>query len=238
MIARLVISPDINQIKEEINKTLILHSLREASLRGVNVNHPDVLYFQAGAKLGSAEARKIKEHLSLKPYSAKGIVIILEDASVMTPEAQNALLKTLEELAKEAILILGASSDANLLPTILSRCQIIRPATTDLAGLTQPTYEVYIKDLEKLLNSTVQERFQYIEKLKNREEFLRALIYYFRDILLQKITNGDAAAQYNVTKKEIKEFLKELLQAEQWVKQNVNIRAILEYLMLRMSKTS
>jgi len=53
--------------------------------------------------LGIAEARKIKEHLSLKPYSAKGIVIILEDASVMTPEAQNALLKTLEELAKEAL---------------------------------------------------------------------------------------------------------------------------------------
>lgn len=219
MIAKLLISPSIDKIKEEIG----LH------LSGVNVNHPDVLYFEAGEKLGIGEARKIKDHFYLKPYSLKGKVVIIEDASVMTTEAQNALLKTLEEPPEEAILILGAPSDANLLPTILSRCEIHRFPTTD--------YRLPTTDIEKLINSSIEERFEYIEKLKDKKDFLRSLIYFFRELLHQKITKHDAAVQQNVTNSQVKDFLKELIVAEQWAKQNVNIRGILEYLMLKMPKT-
>ena len=213
MIARLLISPDLSKIKKEINRILVLH------LPGVDVNHPDILYFQAGEKLGIAEARKIKGHFTLKPYQTEGKVVIIEDAGTLTPEAQNALLKTLEEPPKEAILILGAGSDAYLLPTILSRCEMVRLDPTDSASLTNNTYEVYVKDLEKLLSSTIEQRFEYVEKLKNREEFLHSLVEYFHQNLLN-----------------YPEFAKELLQAEKWDKQNVNIRAILEYLMLVMPR--
>ncbi|MBI2330362.1 hypothetical protein HYU94_03150 [Candidatus Daviesbacteria bacterium] len=201
MIARLLICPDVAKIKEEI----ALH------LEGVKLNHPDVLYFKVGEKLGIAEARKIKEHFSLKPYSAKGRSVIIEDASVMTVEAQNALLKTIEELPKEAILIFGTPSDANFLPTILSRCEIIRIKDDELR------IKEGKEDVEKLLEATIEQRFEYVEKLKNREEFLQALVWYFHQHLL-----------------EYPKFTKELLQAEKLAKQNVNIRAILEYLMLVM----
>ena len=201
MIARLLISSSLEQIKKSIGKTLSLPA-----------NHPDILYFAAGEKLGIAEARKIKNHFSLKPYSAKGSVVILEDASVMTHEAQNALLKTLEEPPEEAILILGAPSDTNLLPTILSRCQIEYIKTTNYQLPTTA-------DIEKLLNSTIEERFEYIGNLKDKKEFLSSLIQYFHQKLPANL-----------------EFTKELLQAEEWAKQNVNIRGILEYLMLKMPK--
>ncbi len=221
MIARLLICPDIKKVKEEIQKSLAFN------LEGYRTNHPDLLYIQTGEKLGIAEARKIKEHFALKPYSAKGRAVVLEDASEMTAEAQNALLKTLEELPKEAILMIGASSDANFLPTILSRCQI-----TKLKNPTShrtPTSEVgYIEDIERLILSGKEERFVYIEKLKNKEEFLHFLVYAFRQQL--------CAPKSNPAKLEIVNFLKELLQAEEWAKQNVNIRAILEYLMLKMPK--
>lgn len=178
-------------------------------------NHPDVLYFKAGEKLGIAEARKIKEHFALKPYSLKGRVVIIEDASVMTIEAQNALLKTLEEPPEEAQLILGAPSDANLLPTILSRCEIIV-----LSGRSEYNeYNNYKNYIEKLIGSDIEDRFEYIEKLKNRKEFLASLVSYFHEKLPDNL-----------------EFAKELLQAEQWARQNVNIRGILEYLMLKMPK--
>ncbi len=206
MIARLLISSSKDRLKEEITEILRLN------LSGYRTNHPDLLYIQAGEKLGIAEARKIKEHFSLKPYSAKGRVVVLEDASVMTIEAQNALLKTLEELPAEALLILGASSDANFLPTVLSRCQIIRLANSK----SRPSQESeFTKDIEILLASSIEEVFGAIEKLKNKEEFLAALIAYFHQ---------------DVSKN--KDFLSKLLQAEEWAKQNVNIRAILEYLML------
>ena len=182
---------------------------------GININHPDTLYFKAGEKLGIGEARKIKEHFSLKPYSAKGRTVVIEDASVMTVEAQNALLKTLEEPPEEAILILGAPSDANLLPTILSRCEITRLQVTGyrLQGKN------YTEDIEKLLQSNTEERFEYIENLKEKKEFLQALLNYFHQKLPANLG-----------------FTKELLTAEQWAKQNVNLRGILEYLMLKMPK--
>lgn len=217
MIARLLISTSQNRIKEEVSRTLALY------LKGVNVNHPDVLYFKAGEKLGITEARKIKEHFSLKPYSLKGRVVIIEDASVMTHEAQNALLKTLEEPPAEAILILGAPSEANFLPTILSRCEITRLQVTG-NRLQKKNYQ---EDIEKLINSSIEERFEYVEKLKEKKEFLHALVLYFRNQMLQ--------LSYDRVTID-KDFLKELLQAEEWARQNVNIRGILEYLMLKMPK--
>ncbi len=87
----------------------------------ININHPDVLYFKAGEKLGIAEAKKIKQHFYLKPYSLKGRVIIIEDASVMTIEAQNALLKTLEEPPSHVLFILATTESSKIPQTILSR---------------------------------------------------------------------------------------------------------------------
>ncbi len=214
MIARLLISSSIDKIREEIKE--------------ININHPDMLYFKAGEKLGIGEARKIKDHFSLKPYSAKGRTVIIEDASVMTIEAQNALLKTLEEPPEEAILILGAPSDSNLLPTILSRCQIIRITNNELRITNYA-------DIEKLLNASIEDRFEYIEKLKDKKEFLHYLVYIFREAMVNHNSPiHNTIVEHIGSTSDIKNFLKELLQAEQWAKQNVNIRGILEYLMLKM----
>lgn len=199
MIARLLISPLQNRIVEI------------AKIINLPKSHPDLLYFPAESKLGIAEARKIKEHFSLKPYSAKGRVVVLEDATSLTIEAQNALLKTLEEPPQEAILILGASSEARLLPTILSRCQVIRIQSSEFR------VQNYKEDIEKLVTATIAERFEFVEKLKDKEAFLKSLVDYFYQ-------------------KRDMSFLKELLKAEQLAQHNVNIRAILEYLMLVMPR--
>lgn len=223
MIARLLILENTNKIREELVKILALH------LEGVKLNHPDILYFEKGVKLGVAEAKKIKEHFSLKPFSAKGRGVVLEEAGVMTVEAQNALLKTLEELPENAILLMGANSETNLLPTILSRCQIIH-LQNPRSPIT-PTSEVgYKTEIKRLLETNIEERFNFIEKLKDKEVFLKELTSYFRKLLTDQFINK--ATRQNLTSEEITRLTKELLQAERWAKQNVNIRAILEYLML------
>ncbi len=205
MIARLYISTNINKRVEETKKLLASH------IGSGNVNHPDVLYFEQDSKLGIAEARKIIDHFSLKPYSAKGRIVIIEEAGNLTPEAQNALLKTLEELPREAVFIMCSNSDTRLLPTILSRCQIIKVKSEKLK------VKSHEEDIKKLLEATIEQRFEYVEKLKDREDFLYSLTSFFHKKLP---ANAD--------------FLSKLLQAEQWAKQNVNMRAILEYLMLVM----
>lgn len=220
MIARLLIS---TSLEERIKK--IQEILNEEK---ISLNHPDLLYFEDVQKLGVSESKIVRAHLALKPYSAKGRVVVIESAHNLTMEAQNALLKTLEEPPESAILILGASSDANLLPTILSRCQIL-----NLAGSAHSTYEVdssvdsskFFKDIKGLQNSGIEQRFEYIANLEEKEEFLKAMVAYFHSVIMGK---SEAIS------KEKLEFTKLLVKAEEWQAQNVNIRAILEYLMLKL----
>jgi len=88
-------------------------------------NHPDVLY-PAPTKtkaLGVDDVREqINRAVETKPYSHRYKIFIVEDATGMSPAAQNALLKTLEEPPAYAIFLLLAENAHMLLPTILSRC--------------------------------------------------------------------------------------------------------------------
>lgn len=65
-------------------------------------------------------------HLSLTPFMGGRKVAILDDADLLNPEGANSLLKTLEEPPPRSVLILLGTSPARQLPTIRSRCQLIR----------------------------------------------------------------------------------------------------------------
>ena len=70
--------------------------------------------------------RDLEKKMVLYPHSAKYKITIIEQAEKMNKSASNALLKTLEEPSKTAILILLASDSKNILDTIKSRCQLIK----------------------------------------------------------------------------------------------------------------
>lgn len=81
---------------------------------------------ESGQSIAIDEIRKIKNFVSLSPYSGSRQLVIINDAHAMTVEAQNALLKILEEPNPASSFILVTSSPNLLLPTIGSRCQGIR----------------------------------------------------------------------------------------------------------------
>lgn len=85
-------------------------------------SNPDFRRVQAeGATIGVDEIREIHGGISIKPMYSKRKVYIIEDADKMTVQAQNALLKTLEEPPSYAVLLLTASNYEALLETIRSR---------------------------------------------------------------------------------------------------------------------
>ena len=88
-------------------------------------NHPDLILAGADAPLKIDEARNVLRLLALKPYSARYRIAIFDDFHRVAPLAQDALLKTLEEPASHAILILLATSAERVRPTIRSRAQQI-----------------------------------------------------------------------------------------------------------------
>ncbi len=76
---------------------------------------------------GSPDGPVLLEQLAMKPARGKWKVAILDDADDLGTEAANAFLKTLEEPPPGSLLLLiGGLSEDNQLPTILSRCQVIR----------------------------------------------------------------------------------------------------------------
>lgn len=91
--------------------------------------HPDLLVIERQpekTRLGKEQvSQSLQAWLALKPYRAKHRLVIIRDAHLMTPEAGNALLKTLEEPPEYAILIL-VSDEGLVMETIASRCQPVR----------------------------------------------------------------------------------------------------------------
>jgi len=92
-------------------------------------NHPDIFRVicdetQRSIKINSIRA--LGERICLRPYEARRKVYIIEDAHLMTEEAANALLKTLEEPPVNSIFILTTSNISRLFQTIISRCQVVK----------------------------------------------------------------------------------------------------------------
>jgi DNA polymerase III subunit delta' len=97
--------------------------------------HPDVIIINKNSGRDPKDRRKtteisidtIREFLqkgsSLPPYEGKFKIFIIDDADLMSVEAANCLLKTLEEPPQHIVIILLTSEEKALLPTVISRCQ-------------------------------------------------------------------------------------------------------------------
>lgn len=92
-------------------------------------NQPDIKII-SHEKPGSISVDEIREQINqdivIKPYSSKYKVYIMPDADLMTVQAQNALLKTLEEPPHYAVILLLTENAEVLLPTIRSRCVMLK----------------------------------------------------------------------------------------------------------------
>ena len=93
------------------------------------MQHADLTVVQADAEGGTLKVDQIREarrRLVLKPYQAKYRVALFLRFQEANDNAANALLKTLEEAPSYAVLILTANNPEQLLPTIVSRCEVLR----------------------------------------------------------------------------------------------------------------
>ena len=120
-----------------------------------NMNHPDIIRVTHD-KPGTISVDEIRtqvvETAELKPFESRYKVYIISDADKMTPQAQNALLKTIEEPPAYAVFLLLAGSEEALLETIVSRCVVLhlKPLTDEqvrdhlTAKFSVPRYEAEI----------------------------------------------------------------------------------------------
>lgn len=101
------------------------HSCKQAISR----NHPDIIYIQHN-KPNTISVEDIRQQLNntaaVRPYAGKYKIYIVDEAEKMNVQAQNALLKTIEEPPEYAVILLLTTNAEAFLPTILSRCMMLR----------------------------------------------------------------------------------------------------------------
>ncbi len=131
----------------------------------------DIIELDAASNRGIDDARALREQVLAKPFTSKYKVYILDEAHMLTKEASNALLKTFEEPPSYVKFILCTTNPEKILPTIRSRCQILK--------LDDPTKENMVS-LLSIINTA--ENLKISEKLidviasQNTESYRDAIV--------------------------------------------------------------
>ncbi len=178
--------------------------------------------------IGIDEIKSLHKSIFLKPLNSKVKAVILEDAHLMTIEAQNALLKVLEEPPEHTIIILGVNSSDSLLPTVLSRCQIIELPSSNVS-LSVAEKAEFEQIISNLFMMRVGERLKKAEELGQDKE--EALIWIGKLILVMREKLLDDKSQNTDILPVIRSFqdLHTLLSAT-----NVNPRFAIEQTLLSL----
>ena len=103
----------------------VCHSCRQF----LSGNHPDVIYVrhEKAGSIGVDDVRvQIVNDAGIRPYSSPYKIYIVDQAELLTPQAQNALLKTIEEPPEYVVIFLLTTNSDAFLPTILSRCTVLK----------------------------------------------------------------------------------------------------------------
>ncbi len=120
-------------VARELAKALLCESGRDegcghcqSCLKFETQNHPDYLEIEPDGKSVKVEQiESLQSFVMIKPYSGARKVVVVDEAQTMTASAQNRLLKLIEEPPAYATLIFVTTQADALLPTIMSRCQVL-----------------------------------------------------------------------------------------------------------------
>lgn len=177
-----------------------------------NNQNIDVIEIDAASNSGVGEIREIRNKVSLVPSNSKYKIYIIDEVHMLTPEAFNALLKTLEEPPSHIIFIFATTELQKIPSTILSRCQKF--------------------DFKKISNKHIVERLKYISQVENiqiQEDALEEIAILADGGLRDSVSMLDQALSYSggeitlkdihdingtVEKKEIRTLIQNIIQKE------------------------
>lgn len=208
-------------------------------------SHPDLLRIRPEKGIISIDAvRGVTRALSMAPLEAAVKIVHIEDAHAMRVQAQNALLKTLEEPPAYGLLVLTTPNARRLLPTIRSRCRlerlpmVKRNATIDRDLLADLLTDVLSGDVARAFSAQT-----FFEDYKeDKEELLQEIELFLRDVLIYKETenpdlltvreNAQRAASVSVGASALHRTLALFPQVREGFQRNVNFPLSMERILI------
>lgn len=173
-------------------------------------NHPDLIRIGPDKKNPKSDKRSIRietirdliHRLSFKPFEGNRLVVILEEVELMTEEAANALLKTLEEPPDYLLFLLICSSVERLPPTIRSRCQRVSFQIEEghIRGRLQESFSSWCEEITPLFDAN-QPPFSKVSKAaesiahrsENLPSFFEILRGLWHDLVVYRETGEESS---------------------------------------------
>lgn len=175
--------------------------------------------------VGIEDVRNIRKSILLKPFRSKTKAVIIETYEGITIEAQNSLLKILEEPPGNTIIVITAPKKDSFLPTIISRCKIIA-LQEDKTKLTEVDISKFGDALSILLNGKVGDKLRIAQDIAGDKENVPLWLEKMAVFAENKLVNDSNNLKYL-------NFLKELQGTCKAIKStNVSARSALENLFL------
>lgn len=182
--AKLIVGGTSQQRQKTINK--IIRGLLGSKLAD---SHPDLLIIKGNNSIGIDQIRALKSKLALKPYQSLVKIALIYQAEKLTLTAQNSFLKTLEEPPARSLIILETANPNLLLPTIASRCQIIKLGSSPQVQSKKIEIESCQQLIAKTLKSGVGERLKlsaaYARSSEQTIQFVQILLLAWRQLMLK-----------------------------------------------------
>lgn len=182
--------------------------------------HDAITIAPGGPSLTVDDVRGIISRLSIRPLSSPRHGVVVRDAHTMTAEAQNAFLKTLEEPPGAALIILETYQPDALLPTILSRCQLVNLGSAP--SYTDDQLSECMSTITTLIQSPVGKRLQIIDTLTRTRDDALAFVNVAICTLEQELKQRGRSAI----------LLRALLTARTQILGNVNPKLALDHVLL------
>ena len=199
---------------------------KEISMEDLETN-PDIHNLENIEKnsIGIEEVKELQKEMIYKPFQEKKQVAIIHDAQKLTHEAQNSLLKALEESKSYSLYILHVDNERNLLPTIRSRSRIV---------YTQPGKSEDIDNLTDIFEKDLVTQFAQIEKFSesrdSANEFINAVENGIKERFETNIKNGNIDG----SRKNL-EALKIVQNSREKIAGNCNRRLTLEAMLVQLN---
>ena len=194
-----------------------------------NTSEFDTLDFNSDEKLGIDDVRNLIRESIKKPYAGNSKLTIIRNFSNSTLEAQNSLLKFLEEQPPFLTILLISQNTRNILPTVLSRSQIIKDTSPAETGKLE---------LLQLLKMTLGQRLEFVQKnITDRDKaarFLESLINTSDNLLL----SNESQDLISLSRYELSLFITKSEKARGYLELNLNYKHVLDVLLLGFPKIS
>jgi len=175
--------------------------------------------------IGIEDAKNLIKKIIYKPFEERYQIGVIFNAETLTIEAQNAILKSLEETPKTTQFILLVNNEKNLLDTVVSRCirhyvktnspKVTKKSDSEIMNLPFIDQMIYVENLSKKSRSTIQ-------------KFLDDLTQYFREIIVKDL-------QRNKETKHLIKCIDNISTARIKIKANASKKITLENLIFQLN---